>query len=85
MGYDPTIPDRKPRLSDEAIEIAVSWLEANEGDGDESDACHRVASWLKIELNNREASRLAKACGAKPRQVREAVAAKMNREHGNEP
>lgn len=39
--------------STEAIDIAVEWLQANEGVGQEGDACKAVAAWL--DHVNREA------------------------------
>ena len=39
--------------STEALDVAIAWLECNEGTGDEGAACKAVASWL--EHMNREA------------------------------
>jgi putative alpha-1,2-mannosidase len=35
------------RPSDEQIEIALAWLDANEGDAVESAACKAVSKWLE--------------------------------------
>lgn len=50
-GFSQTVPNRKPRLSDEAIGVAILWLESNEGD--EGEMLQTVADWLKVELNHR--------------------------------
>ena len=42
---------RMPR--DELLRIAIAWLENNEGDGIEKEACEAVAEWLQHELNER--------------------------------
>lgn len=47
----------------EQMDIAVMWLESNEGEGEEGEACQAVAGWL--EHQNKEAflRREAKANG----------------------
>ncbi len=70
-GYDPTVPDRKPRLSDDAIQVAILWLESNEGE--EAEDLQTVADWLKTELNHRAVKRAAKEQGVPVAFVRQAI------------
>lgn len=42
-----------PRISPEDLTVAAAWLQCNEGDGGESDACARVAGWLFDEADRR--------------------------------
>lgn len=51
---------KRPCLDD--IETAAEWLQVNEGDNGESEACSRVATWLHSyarESEERSAARLA--------------------------
>ena len=76
-GYDPTVADRKPPLSDEQIDIAILWLESNEGEGAEKEACGAAADWLKVERNQRAVRRVQKMVGGAPAsRVREALTQK---------
>lgn len=63
---------RKPTA--EEMDLAAEWLDVNEGDDGEGDACHAVAAWLR---------EIAKAAA-----TREAVTAAVHdyaREHGVKP
>jgi hypothetical protein len=39
---------KRPPITD--LETASMWLECNEGEGGESDACARVAKWLDAQI-----------------------------------
>ena len=58
----------------EQIDIAIMWLESNEGKGVEGEACKAVAAWL--EHMNREAwiRHEARARGITPTRFRKALA-----------
>ncbi len=56
--------------SDEQIEIARLWLEANAGDGGEQAACQAVASWLESASEERMLRQAAKAGGVPVSQLR---------------
>lgn len=57
----------------EQLDIAIMWLESNEGDGAEGEACKAVAAW--IEHMNREAyiRHEARASGVTPARFRRAL------------
>lgn len=58
------------------LQIAAAWLECNEGDSGESDACQRVATYLRAELARREGAqlkRLAKRHGTSVENIRWAL------------
>ncbi len=42
-----------PRVSLEDLDIAVMWLDANEGDNGEAEACRRVAAFIQAEIDRR--------------------------------
>lgn len=42
-----------PRVSTEDLNIAANWLEVNEGDNGEAEACQRVAAFLQAEIDRR--------------------------------
>lgn len=71
--YDPTVPDRKPRLTGGQIQTAIAWLECNEAAGDEAGACQAVADWLKTELNQRAVRDAARRVGVSTGLAREAL------------
>lgn len=50
--------------TDDDINIAIAWLESNEGDPDgERGACVRVSVWLEQLVERREAKRLGVRVG----------------------
>ena len=65
------------RLSIADLEVAAEWLDYNEGDDGEGDACRRVAAWLRAEAERREAENtarhIARKTGASLAQVRAAL------------
>ena len=72
--YDPTVADRKRRLTVAQIRHAIAWLECNEGADGEADNCQAVADWLKVELNQRVVRSGAREMHVKPWQIRNALA-----------
>jgi hypothetical protein len=73
-GYDPTVPDRKPRLTTDTIHTAIAWLECNEGTDGEAEACQTVADWLKSELNRRAVREVSITLGVPIAKARAAIA-----------
>lgn len=68
------------QVSVDDLNVAVDWLDLNEGEGDESAACRRVAAFLRKEIASRcrsmAISALAKERGVTPAQVRAALRAR---------
>ena len=52
---------RRPVIED--IETAIAWLQQNEGDDGEKEACSRVATWLGQYANNSEIRSAAREAG----------------------
>jgi hypothetical protein len=46
----------RTRITTEDLDTAAEWLDVaeNSPDGDEGEACHRVAAWLREEAARRE-------------------------------
>lgn len=60
-----------PRMpSDEMLGVAIMWLEHNEGEEGEADACRAVAQWLKHERMERMIRREARRAGIPPARLR---------------
>jgi hypothetical protein len=70
------MPDsiRMPR--DELLLVAIMWLESNEGDGIEEEACRAVAGWLRREKDERFLRDEARKAGVPVARLRRALAAK---------
>lgn len=49
--------------TDQQFEIAILWLENNEGEGEEGVACKAVAEWLEEFLRNRTIRSAARKAG----------------------
>jgi len=64
----PTMPP------DEQIEIAILWLLANEGEGDEAAACKAVARWLETAVADRQIKIEARKAGVPVAWVRRRLA-----------
>lgn len=68
------------RVSIEDLNTARAWLDVNEGQDGEAEACHRVADWLLAEIAKRETSasinNAAKRLGVSPQRVRAAIRGK---------
>jgi hypothetical protein len=58
------------RVSVDDLNIAIAWLENNEGDEEESGACQRVAAFLKLQVTRR---------------IENGVIRKVSKEHKVEP
>jgi hypothetical protein len=59
---------KKP--TDQQFEIAVMWLQGNEGDGGESDACRAVADWIESCRTQDMLRKAARAGGVSVRNLR---------------
>lgn len=42
------------RVSADDLDVAIAWLEVNEGEAGEAESCHRVAAWLRAEIDRRQ-------------------------------
>ena len=60
------------------VEIALMWLESNEGDEEESGACLRVAEWLKAYAQDSFERSAARRAGVPVKRLRE----KLSRTRG---
>lgn len=60
-------------VSKQDLATAAAWLECNEGDQGEADACHRVADWIQAEIERREVAAMARQNGVKVSTVRHAI------------
>lgn len=58
---------------EESINIAVAWLEANEGIDGESAACAAVARWLIEQCENRTMREIAKEAGVPAAALRKRI------------
>jgi hypothetical protein len=67
-----------PRVSTDDLNIAAAWLEANEGDEGEAEACQRVAAFLHAEIDRRHKAAavrvIAREKNVSPAMVRKALA-----------
>ena len=61
------------RPTDDQIQIARMWLEGNEGESDECNACMAVANWLAHEQRERWIKSEARKHGVSPAKFRRAV------------
>lgn len=62
------------RPTDEQFDIAILWLENNEGEGAEAEACHEMARWLEKELRDRQIRDAARKGGVTAAQLRKRLA-----------
>ena len=62
------------RPTDQQIEIACLWLEANEGESEEQQACRSVAAWLEHQAAERMLRQEAKSAGVPVTAVRRRLA-----------
>jgi hypothetical protein len=67
------------RPDPEAIEIAAAWLECNEGEGGESEACKHVATWLREYGRKTEERAMAREAGCSLKYLRKVVLPEMQR------
>ena len=49
--------------TDTEINIAIMWLESNEGDNGEAEACKAVAEWIAHEQRERVVAKIARRAG----------------------
>lgn len=75
MSQHGTAPEGQVSIDD--LNVAVDWLDLNEGGGEEGAACRRVAAFLRKEIasrcRNMAISALAKERGVTTAQVRSAL------------
>jgi hypothetical protein len=66
------------RVSTDDLNIAADWLEVNEGDNGEAEACRRVAAFLQAEIDRRHKAAAVRAIAREknvsPALVRKALA-----------
>lgn len=62
------------RPSPDHFETAIQWLEENEGDGFEKEACTLVAAWLREQENQRFLRACARDAGVPVAGVRKHLA-----------
>jgi hypothetical protein len=65
-------PLARPTL--DQMEIAAMWLDANEGEGAEGEACAVVAQWVRDKIEQRETKALAKRYRVPVRALRKVTA-----------
>lgn len=63
---------RTPSIED--MDIAAEWLDCNEGEDGEGDACARVAEWLRVQAAAKSDREAAKAAGVNVGHLRGALA-----------
>lgn len=68
------------RPTDEQFDIAVLWLENNEGEGAEGEACRAVAAWLQKELADRQIRYTARKVGVTTAQLRKKLSERAMRD-----
>ena len=61
------------RPTEQQIEIAALWLDGNEGDGEEKEACAAVAVWLRHEANEAMLRSEARKAGVTVARLRRAI------------
>lgn len=62
------------RPTDEQLDTARTWLECNEGEGAEGEACRTVADWLAHLQNERALWLIARRAGVTKAKARAALA-----------
>lgn len=58
----------------EQIDISILWLESNEGDEGEADACKAVAAWIQHEATESMLRREARSAGMPVARLRRKLA-----------
>lgn len=61
------------RPTDEQLSTAVLWLESNEGEDGEAEACKATAAWIKHLLSESVVQRVARRAGVPRGKAREAI------------
>jgi hypothetical protein len=62
------------RISLDDLGVAADWLESYDGDGDEAEQrCHRVAEWLRRQIEQRETEAVARRNGVSRKIARKAI------------
>lgn len=69
------------RISTDDLDIAAQWLEGYDGEGDDAEQrCHRVAAWLRRQIEQREIEAVARRNNVSRRIARQAIA-KVKNDH----
>jgi hypothetical protein len=63
--------------TDEQLQIAALWLENNEGEGEEGEACKAVAAWIEHQRSERKIKNTARKIGVTPARLRAKLAEKQ--------
>jgi hypothetical protein len=66
--------EEEMKLPTDALDIAISWLRANEGDNGEADACNAVADWLEQEEQSKLLRKAAREAGVPVAKLRKLAA-----------
>lgn len=66
---------KTPTPTDEQFEIALLWLENNEGVGREQDACRAVSRWIEAWRSNEMLRQTARQAGVSVAALRRKLAA----------
>ena len=61
------------RPTNEQIETAIAWLDSNEGEGAEREACVAVAAWIDHLAKEAFIREMARAGGVTPAQLRRKI------------
>lgn len=64
----------RQNVSIDDLDVAIEWLEINDGEGGEADSCRRVAAFLKAEIKKRIIHAEARKNSVSPAIVRKAIA-----------
>lgn len=66
--------------NDDDINTAIAWLECNEGDNGEAEACKRVSDYLAARALDREIVREANQAGVSPKDLRRKMRERLRSE-----
>lgn len=62
------------------FEIAIAWLETNEGDIEEHTACRKVAGWLIDKVNDMKLKQVAREAGVSVVRLRKRLKEKQRQD-----
>jgi hypothetical protein len=70
------MPIRAQTPTDQQFETAIMWLQSNEGEGEEAEACNAVASWIEQHRTNAMLREVARKAGVSVTKLRKRLAGK---------
>lgn len=62
--------------TDQQFETAIIWLQSNEGDCGEAEACRQVADWIERQRTTASLKQVAREAGVSVSQLRKRLAGK---------